>query len=232
MSKSFYNYIVDDLLLNYFKKTNDNSGCRYYIIVENDEYRQGLLDAITVVGEPIELKGIYQSSDSLEEESYHTCALSSGKNKAKIIVGNDKDATEDYLTTIRNIVGQKNTQYENYGVLYVLSDSSLSSLMTACQDLQSPGFPLSAEYIMADINKKIDVRITKEYERNYLSEHLKSISESISDGVCNLFDFQNALSILNEEKLQGHYVDINCFTDSVIYEDSFKAKPSEIAERI
>ena len=65
MSKSFYNYIVDDLLLNYFKKTNDNSGCRYYIIVENDEYRQGLLDAITVVGEPIELKGIYQSSDSL-----------------------------------------------------------------------------------------------------------------------------------------------------------------------
>lgn len=232
MSKSFYNYIVDDLLLNYFKKANDNSGCRYYVIVENDEYRQGLLDAITVVGEPIELKGIYQSSDSLEEESYHTCALSSGKNKAKIIVGNDKDATEDYLTTIRNIVGQKNTQYENYGVLYVLSDSSLSSLMTACQDLQSSGFPLSAEYIMADINKKIDVRITKEYERNYLSEHLKSISESISDGVCNLFDFQNALSILNEEKLQGHYVDINCFTDSVIYEDSFKAKPTEIAERI
>lgn len=164
MSKSFYKYIVVDLLLDFFKNASNLEGCRYYVIIENDEYRQGFLDAIKDAAEPKELSGIYHSSDSLEEEPYHTYVLDPGKNQAKIIVGYDKNATEDYLTTIRNIIGQKNTPYEKYGVLYVLSDSSLSSLMTACQDLQSPGCPLCPSYIMSDINKKIDVRITKEYE--------------------------------------------------------------------
>lgn len=232
MSKSFYKYIVVDLLLDFFKNASNLEGCRYYVIIENDEYRQGFLDAIKDAAEPKELSGIYHSSDSLEEEPYHTYVLDPGKNQAKIIVGYDKNATEDYLTTIRNIIGQKNTPYEKYGVLYVLSDSSLSSLMTACQDLQSPGCPLCPSYIMSDINKKIDVRITKEYERNYLSEHLKSISDNISDGVCDFFDFQNALSILDEEKLQGHFVELDYFSDGCIYEDSFKAKPAELAERI
>ncbi len=232
MSKSFYKYIVNDLLLDYFRKVSNLAGCRYFIIIENDKYRQGLLGAIKEEAEPLELSGIYHSSDSLEEESYLTYALNPGKNKTKIIIGCDENATEDYLTTIRNVVGQKNTQYENFGVLYILSDSSLSSLVTACQDLQSPGCPLSPTYIMSDINKKINDRITKEYERNYLSEHLKLISDNISDGVCDLFDFHNALAVLNEEKLQGHYVDINCFADGCIYEDSFKANKSEISERI
>lgn len=232
MSKSFYKYIVEDLILDFFKKTDNLDGCRYYIIIENDEYRQGFLEAVKNAAEPIVLHGIYNGSDSLMEEAYHTFALNPGNGQAKIIVGYDKDATEDYLTTIRNVVGQKNSPYEKYGVLYVLSDSSLSSLMTACQDLQSSGCPLSPTYIMSDIDKKIDIRITKEYERKYLSEHLKSISENIYDGICDLFDFQNALSILNEEKLQGHFVDIDCFSDGCIYEDTFKIKPTELAERI
>ena len=232
MLKSFYKYIVNDLLLDYFRKASNLAGCRYYITIENDKYRQGLLGAIKEEAEPIELSGIYHSSDSLGEESYHTYVLNPGKDKTKVLIGCDDNATEDYLTTVRNVVGQKNMQYENFGVLYILSNSSLSSLMTACQDLQSPGSPLSPTYIMSDINKKVNDRITKEYERNYLSEHLKIISDNISDGVCNLFDFQNALAILNEEKLQGHYVDINCFSDGCIYEDSFKAKKSEMSERI
>ena len=232
MSKSFYKYIVDDLLLDFFKNANNLAGCRYYIIIENEEYRQGFLEAIKEEAESIEISGIYHSSDSLAEESYLTCALNPGKDKVKIIIGCDKDATEDYLTTIRNVVGQKNTQYENYGVLYVLSDSSLSSLMTACQDLQSPGCPLCPTYIISDINRKINNRITKEYERNYLSEHLKMISENISDGICDFFDFQNALSILNEEKLQGHFAAVGCFSDGCIYEDTFKVKRTEMIERI
>lgn len=121
MSKSFYKYIVNDLLLDYFRKVSNLAGCRYFIIIENDKYRQGLLGAIKEEAEPLELSGIYHSSDSLEEESYLTYALNPGKNKTKIIIGCDENATEDYLTTIRNVVGQKNTQYENFGVLYILS---------------------------------------------------------------------------------------------------------------
>ena len=46
MSQSFYKYIVKELIIGYFKKNPLKKGSRYYLIIENEEYRNRLMEAI------------------------------------------------------------------------------------------------------------------------------------------------------------------------------------------
>ena len=123
MLKSFYNYLVDELVLGYFKKNPVEKGSRYFLIIENKAHRDGLIEAMRSYAETITLSGIYQSNGStIIEEPYDTLLLKPQKDATGLIVGYDETSTEDYLTTIRNSVGVKGGKYEDYGVLFVLSD--------------------------------------------------------------------------------------------------------------
>lgn len=233
MSQLFYNYIAKELLLGYFKKNPLQKGSRYYMIIENEGHRNLLMDALDDVCESITISGIYQgnNSDVLEEE-YNTHVMKPSSDTPSIIIGYDKTSTEDYLTTIRNSVGVSGSKYENYGVIYILSDSILSSIITACQDLQALGVPLHSSYIIQDIQNKADDKITKDLERSYLTKHLNKISEYISDGTCNLFDFKHALNVLADGTLKGHYNELDFFNDKAVYDSAFKPSDSEIQTRV
>lgn len=128
MLQSFYKYIAKDLLVDYFKKNPIKKGSRYYLIVENEDNRNRLMDAINELCEKISISGIYQGNNlTVQEDSYDTYVLKYSEERPPIIIGYDKTSTEDYLTTIRNSVGVAGGKYENYGVIYILSDSMLSS---------------------------------------------------------------------------------------------------------
>ena len=233
MSNLFYKYVVDELLVGYFRKNPPARGNRYYIIIENDEYRKLFLDAIRDKADDIIINNIYDGigASSLEEE-YKTMLLPLGSGVPGIILGSDKDATEDYLTTIRNSVGVAGSPYENYCVLYVLSDSILSSIITACQDLQDPGEALSVANIIDSITNKSKFTLIRDYERMYFKKHLEKISEYIEDGTCTLFDFEHALSILEQGSLQSRFNSLDFFEDCSIYDVSFKLKNKIMEDRV
>ena len=46
MLQSFYNYIVNDLLLGWLKESKPANGSRYCMVVENDNHRQGIMNAL------------------------------------------------------------------------------------------------------------------------------------------------------------------------------------------
>lgn len=233
MLKSFYNYIVNDLLIGYFKKYPLQKGSRYFMIVENEKHRNMLMQALNDVCDKITISGIYQGNDSsVVEESYDTHVIKPSIDSSSIIIGYDKNSTEDYLTTIRNSVGVTGGKYENFGVIYVLSDSVLSSIITACQDLQAVGGPLHSSYIIRDIHEKAEDVISKDLERKYLDKYLNKISEYIADGTCNLFDFGHALSVLADQTLKGHYNDLNFFNDKAVYDGTYKPTDTEIENRV
>ena len=218
MSQSFYNYIAKELLLGYFKKNPLQKGSRYFMIIENEGHRNKLKDALDDVCESITISGIYQGNSSdVIEEGYNTHVITPSPDSPSIIIGYDKTSTEDYLTTIRNSVGVAGSKYENYGVIYILSDSILSSIITACQDLQSLGGPLHSSYVIRDIQEKAVDIISKDLEHFYLTKHLNKISEYIADGTCNLFDFKNALNVLADGTLKGHYNELDFFNDKAVY---------------
>jgi len=233
MLKSFYNYLVNNLIIGYFKERQIEPGSRYYFIVENEEHRDGIMQAIVDCGHPIVISEIYQgTTNSIEEESYDTIVLSPASNKPQIIIGYDVTSTEDYLTTIRNAVGVKGGKYENYCVLYILSDAVLSSLITACKDLQSSEGPLYANYIIGRIESEAKQVISKDLELIYLQKHLNYISQNIADGICNLFDFQHALNILADKTLKEHFNELEMFNDKTIYLPSFKTTDADMADRV
>ena len=233
MLQSFYNYIVNDLLIGYFKKYPLQKGCRYFMIVENEKHRNMLIQALNDACDKITISGIYQGNDSsVVEEPYDTHVIKPSIDSPSIIIGYDKTSTEDYLTTIRNSVGVAGSKYENFGVVYVLSDSILSSIITACQDLQAVGGPLHSSYIIRDIHEKAEDVISKDLERKYLDKHLNKISEYIADGTCNLFDFGCALSVLADQTLKGHYNDLDYFNDKAVYDGTFKPSDAEMEDRV
>lgn len=233
MLQSFYNYIVNELLIGYFKKHPLQKGSRYFMIVENEKHRNGLMQALNNACDNITISGIYQSNDSsVVEEAYETHEIKLSTDSPSIIIGYDKTSTEDYLTTIRNSVGISGGKYENYGVIYVLSDSILSSIITACQDLQALGGPLHSSYIIRDIHEKAEDVISKDLERKYLDKHLNKISEYIADGTCNLFDFSHALNVLSDQTLKGHYNELDFFNDKAVYDSTFKPSDTEIENRV
>lgn len=233
MLQSFYNYIVNELLIGYFKKYPLQKGSRYFMIVENENHRNMLMDALNNSCGKIIISGIYQGNDSsIVEESYETYVIKPSAEGCSIIIGYDKTSTEDYLTTIRNSVGISGGKYEDFGVVYILSDSVLSSIITACQDLQAIGGPLHSSYVIRNIQEKAETEISKDLERKYLDKHLNKISEYISDGTCNLFDFSHALAVIADKSLKGHYNALEFFNDKAVYDGAFKPTDSEIEYRV
>ena len=65
MLQSFYKYIAKDLLVDYFKQNPIKKGSRYYLIVENEEHRNQLMDAINELCEKISISVIYQGNNLL-----------------------------------------------------------------------------------------------------------------------------------------------------------------------
>ena len=233
MLQSFYKYIAKDLLVDYFKQNPIKKGSRYYLIVENEEHRNQLMDAINELCEKISISGIYQGNNLLvQEDSYDTYVLKYAEECPSIIIGYDKNSTEDYLTTIRNSVGIAGSKYENYGVIYILSDSMLSSIITACQNLQSASGPLNSSYVITNIKGKAEDVISKDLEKIYLDWHLEKLKDYIDDGTCNLFDFQHALNVLADKTLVGHYNELDFFNDKRVYDGTFKPSNSEIKKRV
>ena len=155
MSESFYNYLVKELILGFFKRNPLKKGSRFFLIIENETHRDGLMKALEDNSESITLSEIYSGDEAnVVEDTYDTIVLHPSVGSPSLIVGYDKTATADYLTTIRNSVGVSGGKYEDYAVLFILSDNTssiLSSLNTTVMDLQSTGGPLSSRYIINNI---------------------------------------------------------------------------------
>lgn len=218
-----------NLIIDWFRNNRPLKGSRYYMIVENDNHRRGLLDALKAESTPIVVKDIFEGAD-IEEEGYNTYALTIDVNSPKLIIGDDNTANEDYLTTLRNSVGMPG-QYEYYGVFYILSKSVLSSLVTASMNIEGQGGPLYPTQIVGRIKADVDEKISKRFEQIYLSKHLDSVSELISDGTASLFDFESMMTVLGAESMKGLFSKLEMFEDKAIYNSTFNPKDEVVAQR-
>lgn len=229
MSKSFYNYIIKELIIGWFRNHKPSKGSRYYMVIEDASRRNAILNALRECSDEITINGIYEGAD-IQEESYMTHALKISPDVPKLIIGDDLSASEDYLTTLRNSIGQKG-KYENYCVLYILSTNVLSSLATASSNLESTGYALHTSQIVSKINKDLADHISKDLEKIYLKLHLETISNMISDGISTLFDFEPIMKILEAGSIKGLFNDLEMFEDKTIYSNSFNSSDKDMIAR-
>lgn len=235
MLKSFYKYIVDELLIHYFEQHPITPGKRYYLIIENKVQRDGLLQVLkdSIYARPITIEHIFNGKEyGVQEEGYETFCIAPQHSDYSLIIGNSENATEDYLTTLRNSVSSPASPYSKYGVLYILSNNRLESLTTASIDLQNVGMPLNTIYIKENIEQKIENCLMNSNEKYYLKDHLIHIAAKIGDGGYTLFDFKEVLSVLQKGTIKDHFSTLGYFEDDEIYEMFFERTEKEMQERI
>lgn len=222
MLESFYKYLIDQILADSFKVHPAQKGEHYCLTIENEENRHAIINAVkqSSFSKPIHIEGIYEgnvSDPNLDQYDTVVFAPNESEKSADLIVA-DIDSGNEYLPTIRNAVNA-GRKYEEYATFFILSNyASVETLSTSSIDLQSKGQPLNAHEISKCIAERINntANIT-DYERVYLQHYLEKIVQLIDNDTCDLFDFEDIMSVLQKKTLQGSFNLLDYFPDDSIY---------------
>lgn len=222
MQKSFYNFLIDNILSDYFANHPAKRGDHYSIIIENGENRSQFINAIKASPhtKQLTIENIYEGAkpDNILDR-YETVEFDADNDGVSVpLIIADIDSGGEYLPTIRNAVNA-NRPYSNYATLFILSDYSVvETLATAAVNLEDEGQPLNAReisrYISDWVKNQSDLR-PNEYK--YLNTYLDRLSIQISEENSDLFDFENVMDVLSANTMRGLFNKLSYFNDEDIY---------------
>lgn len=218
MSQLFYNYLVDELIADYFATHKPEAGMKYYVLFEKQEHRDGLYDALTkaTTAKPITVTGIFENRQEwMDVDSYETWQFCPNSDGVSIIIGNESKTDNGYLTTLRNAVANPNSNYGKFALLNILSNNKLESITTAGINLLDVGGPLHQDVILKSVLEKLEHVSILVYDKICLELYAESIKERIEQNEADLFIFQDILSVLQNEvvNLTGKYNKFGYFPD-------------------
>ncbi len=222
MQKSFYNFLIDNVLSDYFKDHPAMKGDHYSIIIENCDNRSRFIDAIKASPhtKPLTVENIYMGDKPADVlDRYETVEFDADDNGASVpFIIADIDSGKEYLPTIRNAVNI-NRPYSSYATLFILSDYSVvETLATAAVNLEDIGQPLNAREIsryISDWVKNQSSLSPKEYK--YLNAYLNRLSVQITEDNSDLFDFENVMDVLGKDTIRDKFNKLYYFNDNEIY---------------
>lgn len=230
MYELFYNFLVDELLVRFFKQIDVEPGNKYYIVIDDASHRQDFYKAFYASGfsEDQEICFPVEPKYGKAPEPYHTAALICSKNGTPIVLSGCDDTNDGYQTKIRNNIGLPGTPLSSMAALFVLpSYRDAIETLLAGNNLEDAPYPLSRNKIVTSIYKRIGEKINaieKAYIENYISCSL------IDDRHKTIDDFALVLSILQKPTLKGSFNQIGAFEDDEIYDPKFEV--SNIKARV
>lgn len=194
----FYNYLAE-IMFRYFTTTNPlQPGDRYFVHFENDDdvalcFRQ-LVDYRPELVDPFSYR--YDEDTQL----YQTKTIRFGE--IRLILASHKDATENFLTMLRNQVALQESPFEKTAIL-ILFSGQLDSLIGGSGDLTKSGMPLSFDSFNADIQEKISHTFaTKTDKRTILELALKNKINEFPFGELSIFDFNHIIAIVQNQRFE------------------------------
>lgn len=220
MYELFYSFLIDELLVRYFKQAPIEAGDKYYIMIEDKDLREQFYAAL-------------DRSDYIQTEKYSfddnegfaintkafECPVFTVNEKVKILISECDKNTDGFQTKIRNSVGMSGNPLSEMAALFILpGNNAIETLLSAGKNLQEGSYPLSVGKITETIFEKVKDTINKT-EKEYLSQHVERL-KSIDD-YSALFDFAPLLSILKKPSLQGSFHELGAFEDEEIYDNLF-----------
>ena len=210
---------------------------KYYVLFEKQEHRDGLYDALanTASAKPITVTGIFENRQEwMDVDVYETCQFCPNSDGVSIIVGNESDADNGYLTTLRNAVANPNSDYGKYALLNILGNNKLESITTAGINLLEAGGPLHQDVILKSVLNKLEQVSILDYDRMCLRFYAESIKKRIEQNEADLFIFQDILSVLRDGtvNLTGKYDKFGYFPDRYCTDAESIKTEKEIEKRL
>lgn len=192
----FYNYLAE-VLFRYFTAINPlQPGDRYYIHFENEE------DVIQCFSQLI----AYQP-ELVEDFAYRfddgtglftTKAIRFGG--IRLILASHKDATENYLTLLRNQVAAQEGVFKDMAIL-ILFNGQLDSLIGGSGDLTKSGMPLSFDSFQTDILERITENFAGQTDKRTILElAMKNKISEFPSGDLSIFDFNHIIAVVQGQR--------------------------------
>ena len=213
------------------------AGMKYYVLFEKQEHRDGLYAALKEAScaQPIQISGIFENRQEwMDIDVYDTYSFKPNENGASIIIGNESNADNGYLTTLRNAVVNQNSNYSKYALLNILCNNKLESITTAGLNLLEAGGPLHQDVILKNMLDKIEHVTILDYDKLCLKIYAENIKERIAQNEADLFIFQDILSVLQKGtvNLSGQYHKFGYFPDSYCSDTGITIDSKEMKKRI
>ncbi len=236
MLKSFYKYIVDHILASYFSKNIAKRGEHYCVVIENASNRQGIIDAFrnSPHSKPLTIEGIYEGKIKNKDlDKYDTIEFDADDNGESVpFIIADVDTGGEYLPTIRNSVND-GKKYQDYATFFILNDyATVETLSTSSINLADAGYPLNAHKIKDNIKQYMNTTANiTEFEKEYLTVSLDKVVALIEEDSCDMFDFEDILSALQNGTIKHSFNKLEYFPDLSIYTNPFLTSKN-IKERV
>ena len=162
MYELFYNFLIEELLVRYFKKINIEPGDKFYIVIEDASLRQDFYKALHnsdfTCNQKISFPGYEKYGIGAAE--YDTVAFTSTSNGTPLIVSGCDDAGDGFQTMIRNNIGVMGNPISEMAALFILpGTNAIETLLSAGHNLQEKPHPLCLESITQAISEKIAGKI-------------------------------------------------------------------------
>ena len=199
----------------------------FYVLFENAEHRNGLYNAIAEnqTAHDITVTGIFENRQEwMDIDVLHTKCFQPNIDGAEIIVGNESEIDNGYLTTLRNAVVQPDSQYSNNALFCILCNNKLESLTSTGINLLAEGGPLHQDTIFKNMLIQLENLTILEYDRMCLKRYAETIRERIAQHEADLFMFKDILGVLQSHPVElagkydkfGYFPDKYCTTPSLI----------------
>ena len=232
MYELFYNFLIEELLVRYFKKIIVEPGDKFYIVIEDASLRQDFYKALhsSAFTEDKEICFPGYEKYGIGASEYNTIVFNCTSNGTPILVSGCDDAKDGFQTMIRNNIGVMGNPISEMAALFILpGTNAIETLLSAGCNLQEKPYPLCLDSITEAINNKIACKINM-IEKEYLTNHVRKLR--FQDDYTSLFDFAPVLSILQKPSLQGSFALLDAFEDKEIYDSMFAADEMPVKERV
>lgn len=151
MLKQFYNYLADSLIKFFESSAVLKAGDRYSLHLEKEESVSAFYHSL-ISYRPDATSGFrYQHTMEAKAFASHQLTI----NGVELILATSEQATENYLTTLRNQVAGQLGSFQNTAIV-ILYSGKLDSLLGGSGDLSKAGMPFN----VSDFSENLISRIT------------------------------------------------------------------------
>lgn len=220
MYELFYSFLIDELLVRYFKQAPIEAGDKYYIMIEDEELRKQFYAALGQSECIHSEKFCFSDTEGFAANTKEfECPVIAANPIVKILISGCDQNTDGFQTKIRNSVGMAGNPLSDMAALFILpGNNAIETLLSAGKNLQEGSYPLSLGKIKEAIIERVEDTIN-DTEKEYLKQYVEKLANS--EDYSALFDFAPLLSILKKKTIKGSFKEIRAFEDEEIYAELF-----------
>ncbi len=207
MLNQFYNYLADSLFQFFEVSALLKAGDRYSLHLEKEENVNAFYQSL-ISYKPEATSGFhYKHTEESKEFVSHKVNI----NGVDLILATSRQATENYLTTLRNQVAGQIKDFQKTAII-ILYSGKLDSLLGGSGDLSKAGMPLNFSDFSDSLISRIEKSTFNTVEKTILQDAVSRKLKELHTDSATIFDLANIVGLYQKGFIeQNDYAALGLF---------------------